>query len=106
MEGTKVFDIEGLVFSAWLNIVKSKAYLAEGDDFQGIFGLGERVSSLLTYQDGVYSMFARDAGTPTDHGTIPGSNVYGVHPFYMFKTDSAVWTGVYTNLAQAQDWYI
>lgn len=48
-------------------------------------GLGERVSSDLFYDDGVYSIWNRDAGTPPDNGRPPGKNVYGTHPFFMYQ---------------------
>ena len=78
----------------------------KGDDFKGIMGLGERVQFDLFYEDGVYSIWNRDAGTPPDNGRPPGKNVYGTHPFFMFKHDNSSWVGVFTKLAAAQDWYI
>ena len=83
-------------------------YTTEGDDFTGIIGLGERVTTNLFYDDddGVYSAWARDAAMPIEDGRPPGKNVYGVHPFYMFRNDINSWAGVFTNLAAAQDWYI
>jgi hypothetical protein len=47
-------------------------------------GLGERVSGDLFYEDGVYSIWNRDAGMPFDDGRPAGKNVYGTHPFLMF----------------------
>lgn len=31
--------------------------------------------------------------------------MYGTHPFYMAKAFDDSWYGVFTNLANAQDWY-
>ena len=69
-------------------------------------GLGERVQEDLFYQDGVYSMWNRDATTPKEDGRPPGNNIYGTHPFFMYKNTASSWVGCYTNLAAAQDWYI
>jgi alpha-glucosidase (family GH31 glycosyl hydrolase) len=41
-----------------------------------------------------------------EDGKLPGKNVYGVHPFYMFKHAKNSWVGVYHNSAQASDWWI
>jgi len=67
-------------------------------DFTGIFGLGERASHDFFYQDGVYSLWTRDVGTPVENGKPQGNNMYGVHPFYMFKRDVSNWVGVFYRL--------
>lgn len=69
-------------------------------------GLGEKAMPGLFYNTGVYSYWALDTANPTETGVAPGNNLYGTHPFYMFKSGSSIWTGVYTNLAAASDWYI
>ena len=51
-------------------------------------------------------MWNRDATTPKEDGRPPGKNIYGTHPFFMFKHSETSWVGSYTNLAAAQDWYI
>ena len=48
----------------------------------------------------------RDIPEPLETGKIPGNNEYSTHPFYMYQTGSQVWTGVFTNLNHAQDWYV
>jgi len=63
--------------------------------------LGERATPGLFYPDGVYSMWSMDTANPIDNGKTPGKNLYGTHPFYMWRSQSSVWTGVYTNLAAA-----
>jgi hypothetical protein len=45
--------------------------------------LAERTSNELFLEDGVYSLWARDAANPVENGELPGANTYGVHPFYM-----------------------
>lgn len=69
-------------------------------------GLAEQVTSKLFLDDGVYSLWARDVPSPVSQGKLPGSNLYGTHPFYMARATDDTWFGVYTNLAAAQDWFI
>jgi len=69
-------------------------------------GLSEQVSTDLFLDDGVYSLWSRDATNPPQTGTLPGQNMYGTHPFYMFQQENENWHGVYTNLAAATDWWI
>jgi hypothetical protein len=69
-------------------------------------GLSERVSNDLFLESGVYSLWSRDAADPVETGKSPGNNMYGTHPFYMAKTYDFSWFGVFTNLANAQDWYV
>jgi hypothetical protein len=66
-----------------------------------VFGLGERNTKKMFYDDGVYSMWNFDVPTPPETGTLPGKNAYGTHPFYMFKSANQVWAGVFTNLVSA-----
>jgi len=71
----------------------------KNDSFRGIFGLGERIQNDLFYQDGVYTLWNVDRGTPTDDGKPPGKNVYGTHPFYIYQHAQGSWVGVFFNLA-------
>ena len=48
-------------------------------------GLGERVTKNLFYEDGVYTLWNKDTALPFDLGVPPGANVYGTHPFFMYK---------------------
>jgi len=72
-DGTQVLDFQGMLLSSWLNIVKFKIY-QDSNNLFGIFGLGERTSKTLKYNDGVYSMYNRDVGDPFDDGETPGDN--------------------------------
>jgi len=77
----------------------------------GILGLSEQIASDLFLKDGVYSLWARDDADPAEDGKPPGKNMYGTHPFYMAKAplDTSpvfAWYGIFTNLANAQDWWI
>lgn len=51
-------------------------------------------------------MWTKDIPTPIETGKAPGNEMYGVHPFYMFKRSQAIWVGVLHKLANAQDWHI
>lgn len=51
-------------------------------------------------------MWNRDEGLNFDEGTPPGRNVYGTHPFFMYKNSDKTWVGGFAKLAAAQDWYI
>ena len=79
---------------------------ASEDSFRGIFGLGERASTDYFFKSGVYSLWNKDIDNPTENRKLPGKEVYGTHPFYMYKHGINSWVGVYHNLAQAQDWWI
>lgn len=73
-----------------------------GDTFKGIFGLGEKANHDFFYKDGVYSLWTKDIPNPIEDGKLPGKNMYGVHPFYMYQgqgTES--WVGVFQKLAAA-----
>jgi alpha-glucosidase (family GH31 glycosyl hydrolase) len=87
-------------------VIDSTVYTKAGDAYKGIMGLAERTSNELFVQDGVVSLWARDAANPEETGDLPASNAYGVHPFYMSPATDSTWFGVYTNLANAQDWWV
>jgi hypothetical protein len=69
-------------------------------------GFFERVFNDLFLPDGVFSLWSLDSGVHKETGKLPGTNLYGAHPFYMAKATDDSWFGVYTNLAAAQDWWI
>jgi len=46
-------------------------------------------------------MWARDQPTPDETGTLPGANMYGTHPFFMYNHKPKVWVGVFYKLAHA-----
>jgi hypothetical protein len=46
-------------------------------------------------------MWARDAGMPFDNGRPAGKNVYGTHPFFIYKNAPGTWVGVFTKVAAA-----
>lgn len=101
--------LKGLLFDdylSWVNVTAYSMASASEDDFVGVFGLGQRASQDFFYKTGVYSMWTKDIDNPVEDGRLPGKNVYGVHPFYMFKHAKNSYVGVYHNLAQAQDWWI
>ena len=104
-----ILTLKGLLFDQYLNWVNVEAVAqpaASEAEFKGVFGLGERATKDFFFKTGVYSMWAKDIDNPVENGRLPGSNNYGVHPFYMFKHADRSWAGVFHNLAQAQDWWI
>jgi len=103
---TKIFSLGAVMLGDYLNLMNSMVYTEKGDNFQGIMGLAERTVDNLFLPDGVYSLWSRDIPNPVEQGTLPGANLYGVHPFYMGKASDGSWFGVYTNLASAQDWWL
>ena len=104
-----VLTLKGFLFNEYLNWVNLEANgvpSSSDETFRGIFGLGERASTDFFMKSGVYSMWAKDIDNPSEDGRLPGKEVYGVHPFYMFKHAKNSYIGVYHNNAQAQDWWI
>lgn len=104
-----VLTLKGFLFNEYLNWVNIEANAMPSkseETFHGIFGLGERASTDFFMKSGVYSMWAKDIDNPSENGKLPGKEVYGVHPFYMFKHAKNSYLGLYHNNAQAQDWWI
>jgi len=66
-----------------------------GTKFRGILGLGEKASHNFFYQSGTYSLWTKDIPTPIEDGQLPGKNMYGVHPFYIFQNSNNTWVGVF-----------
>ena len=98
---TVVFSVLNLLYDEYYNYIKTRAYTTKG-----VFGLGERANKDFFFKDGVYSMWTRDSTTPDETGKLPGNNMYGTHPFFMYKQASNSWIGVFQKIANAQDWYI
>jgi Galactose mutarotase-like len=97
-----ILTMKGMLFDQYLHWVKMEAAAQKSDSedsFRGVFGLGERATNDFFFKTGVYSMWAKDIDNPTENGKLPGSEVYGVHPFYMFKHAQRSWVGVFHNLA-------
>jgi alpha-glucosidase (family GH31 glycosyl hydrolase) len=73
-----------------------------------VFGLGERVTRDLELCDGndkcMYTIFARDAPSPSDDGSKPGGkNMYGHQPFYLLQLFDGRFVGVLFLNSNAQD---
>jgi alpha-glucosidase (family GH31 glycosyl hydrolase) len=66
------------------------------------YGLGERVTD-FRLPNGIYTIFARDQGSPVDNGKPPGKNMYGSHPFYLASTDAGVAMGGFMFNSNAMD---
>jgi hypothetical protein len=103
---SQFFRMDGMIYHDYLNWIKVQAYTESGDKFKGVFGLGERANFDFFYKDGVYSMWSKDIPTPIETGDLPASNMYGTHPYFMYKHKSNAWVGVLYKLAAAQDWWI
>ena len=93
-------------FGEYINAFNGRAYTQFNPFFKGVMGLVEQASKDLFLKDGIYSFWTRDSPTPITTGRLPGTNMYGVHPYLMGKTIGHNWFGVFTNLAAAQDWII
>ena len=103
---SEFFGLDGMIYDDYLNWIRVHAITEANDKFRGIFGLGERANLDFFYKDGVYSMWSKDIPTPIDYGKLPASNIYGSHPYFMYKHKSNSWVGVLYKLAAAQDWWI
>lgn len=101
VDPSNVLTIKGMMFDQYLNWIDVKVNTMKEGDFKGILGLGERANKDFFYKDGVYSMWARDQPTPDETGTLPAANMYGTHPFFMYKHKAGAWVGVYYKLAHA-----
>jgi len=62
-----------MALESHFNYVKYDAY-QDSQNFFGVFGLGERVSTNLNYPDGIYSMYNRDVSDSFETGKLPGHN--------------------------------
>jgi alpha-glucosidase (family GH31 glycosyl hydrolase) len=106
VDPSNVLTIHGMLYDSYLNWIDVTVNTLNEADFSGVFGLGQRASKDFFIQDGVYSMWARDQPTPDETGSLPGANMYGTHPYFMYKHKKQAWVGVFYNLANAQDWWI
>lgn len=84
-EQTEFFGIDGMVYDDYLNWLRVHVVTPSRNDFTGIFGLGERASEDFFYKDGVYSMWSKDIPTPIETSHLPASNMYGTHPYFMYR---------------------
>jgi len=95
-----------MLLDSYLNWINAQVTVPSGDQFKGIFGLGERAYKNFFYEDGVYTIWGKDQGTPDEDGKPPAKSMYGTHPFFMFRHGAQSYGGVFYKLAHAQDWYI
>lgn len=96
-----IFELDTLAFDEYLNSYGGTLHTRKGDDFEGILGLGDQVSGELFLKDGVYSFWNRDEPDPVQSRTLPGANLYGTHPFFMYRAQDDLVYGVFTNVANA-----
>jgi alpha-glucosidase (family GH31 glycosyl hydrolase) len=102
--GEEVYRLNGMTLATYLNVISGVAVTKAGSP--GIMGLFERISTNLFLPDGVFSLYSRDVPDPIEDGKPPGKNLYGTHPVFMAQATDDSWFGLYTNLAQAQDWWV
>lgn len=57
---TPYFTVRGMLLDSYLNAINVQVQTLKGNDFKGIFGLGERANKDFFLKDGVYSMWSRD----------------------------------------------
>jgi alpha-glucosidase (family GH31 glycosyl hydrolase) len=71
-----------------------------------IFGLGERVGNFFL-EEGVYTLWSRNATTSIEDDVSPGKNIYGTHPVYFTqKSSDTKFFAVYEHNAGAQDYFL
>ena len=107
MNSAKVptYRIDGFQLTEYFNYIEASA-LTDSTNYQGVMGLSEQISDQLFLKDGVYSLWAMDQSDPIQDQKPPGKNMYNVQPYYMARATDQSWFGVYTNIANAQDWWI
>lgn len=105
-KGSSVYKLHQLFLDDYLNYIGSTLNTTKGDNFTGIFGLGERAQRSMFYDDGVYNIWNHDGGMPFEDGRPTSKALYGTHPFYMYKNADGVWVGVFHKLAANQDYFI
>jgi hypothetical protein len=73
-----------------------------------LMGIGERAGSLFykNEQGGIHSRWAFDGANPIDDGRPPGTNMYGVQPFYMYQSWDTSFMGVFNLNSYATDYVI
>jgi hypothetical protein len=98
---TEYFRLDQMVYDEYLNWVKVQVTTEANEKFNGIFGLGERASFDFFYRDGVYSMWSKDIPTPIESGDLPAANMYGTHPYFMYKHKAGAYVGALYKLAAA-----
>jgi alpha-glucosidase (family GH31 glycosyl hydrolase) len=92
LDKTPYFSIKGMLLDSYLNYINVNVKVEANKDF--------------FYENGVYTIWGKDHGTPDEDGKPPAKSMYGAHPFYMYRHAKDSWAGIFTKIAQAQDWFI
>lgn len=76
-------------------------------DGRGVIGLGQTTKSMFL-QDGVYSMWNRDAPplASTANPQQAGKNSYGTFPFAICRNGTDSWQGFLMHQSAAADWWV
>jgi hypothetical protein len=78
------YTLNGFQLGEYFNYIQA-VFIVDSDHFKGVMGLFEQTASDLFLKDGTYSLWSRDAADPAQNGKLPGTNIYGTHPFMMAK---------------------
>jgi len=88
-----------MAFDSYFNKFGGTVNSVSGDDFTGIWGLGERVNEFYL-KNGTYTIWDFEQVNPIEDGKAPGKNIYGSQPFYMskvaLKDNKAGYIGVFS----------
>lgn len=96
-----------MLLNQHLNMWEGTAHTRE-TNFQGLMGLSDQTATDLFLGNGTYTLWNRGSPDPVETGKYPSENTYGSHPFVMGAANDVnkSWFGVYSNVANAQDWVI
>jgi alpha-glucosidase (family GH31 glycosyl hydrolase) len=77
----------------------------------GLWGLGDHYSEDIFVPNGIYSQWNRDDADPLQSSSLPASNTYGTHPFFMFKSTRTLlanqnFVGVFLKNINAADFHL
>lgn len=100
-ENNKLFMTESLV-------IDSGTFPCNLLNDNPLIGMGERAGELFYKNEngGVHSRWAYGAGNSIDDGKPPGSNTFGIQPFYMYQSNNLKWYGVFNNNLYATDFIV
>ena len=105
--GVDFYELTGFFLDPLFGM-QAATVMQDKNNFHGIMGLSDQVRDNLFLQDGIYTLWNRNANSPQADGKLPGKNMYGSSPFYMGKANDpkGSWFGVYHNIAAASDFWV
>lgn len=99
---TVIFDTESLPLGFGEFFTRFGVRMHTDAATPGIWGLGEQVEKTIFLKDGIYSQWDNDVADPPVTGKLPGTNMYGTHPFWMYKS-TGNFVGMFLNNVNAMD---